>query len=136
MDKKLIILSSLFFVIFLGFAVYIFTDGSIAQLTRADIATEVSLQKSLLFAWPLTVPADGTSESEITVFVRNQDAGGLAEKSVKLTSSVGTILEGEQLSDADGKTIFHISSSATGIAEITAFVNNRRLPRQITIQFN
>lgn len=136
MDHKLIILSSLFFIVFLGFAVYVFTDGSITQLTRADNTTEVSLQKSLIFAWPLLVPADGETKSEVTIFIRNQDEEGLAEKSVKLISSIGAIQEGEQLSDADGKAIFHISSNSTGVAEIEALVNNRRLLRKITVQFN
>jgi len=136
MDNKLIILSSVFFVVFLGFAVYLFTDGSIAQFTRADIASDVSLQKSLIFAWPLFIPADGTTESKITVFVRNEDGGGLAEHPVKITTPVGSIKEAEILSDSDGQAIFHVTSDETGIAEIEAFVNNRRLPRKITVQFN
>ncbi|MDP4010933.1 MAG: Ig-like domain-containing protein [Candidatus Roizmanbacteria bacterium] len=136
MDNKLIILSSIFFVVFLAFAVYLFSDGSIARFTRADISTDVSLQKSLLFAWPLSLPADGSSESEVTVFVRNEAGDGLPEHPVKITSAVGQIREGEQLSDADGKAIFHISSDATGVAEIEAFVNNKRLLRKITVRFN
>lgn len=136
MDNKLIILSSIFFVVFLGFAVYLFTDGSVAQFTRADISSEISLQKSLIFAWPLTVPADGTSQSEITVFVRNESGGGLPEQPVKVTSQVGLIKEGEVLTDSDGRAIFHLFSDATGVAEIEAFVNNKRLPRKITVQFN
>src|SRR3990167_4321292 len=115
MDNKLIILSSIFFVVFLGFAVYLFTDGSIAQFTRADISSEISLQKSLIFAWPLSVPADGTSQSEITVFIRNEDGGGLPEQPVKITSRVGLVKEGEVLTDSDGQAIFHIFSDATGV---------------------
>jgi len=136
MDKKLVTLISVFFIVFLGFVIYLFTDGSIAQFTRADITTEVSLQKSLIFAWPLTVTADGNKTSEITVFVRNENGDGVPEKIVKITSPIGTVQEGELQTGDDGKVIFHISSSTVGVAEIAAFVNNRRLPRKITVQFN
>lgn len=128
-------LGILFFVIFLGFTGYILTNGSIAQFTRADIAKDASLQKSLIFAWPMSIAADGNSAVEITIFARNENNEGMAEKSVKIITSVGVVKEGEQLTGPDGKAVFHISSSASGIAEISAFIDNRRLLRDITVEF-
>lgn len=128
-------MSVLFFVAFALFAGYVFFTGPINRITRAAEDTEPSLQQSLIFAWPLNVEANGNAETEVTVFIRNNDNKALEEQLVKIASSLGTVEEGQVLTDADGKATFHISSDAVGVAEIEAFVDNRRLLRNITVQF-
>lgn len=135
MDKKLLGLSMLFVGAFAVFAVSIFFNGSFNRLTRAEEDTAPSVQKSLLFAWPLDVVADGQTQTEITVFIRNDQGKGLVNQPVSILSSVGTVKEPSVSSDVDGKAIFHISSVQPGVAEIQGFVNNKKLLRTITVQF-
>jgi hypothetical protein len=135
MDKRLLWMSVLFFVAFVFFAAYVFFNGPINRITRAAEDTTPSLQQSLLFAWPLTVEANGAAETEVTIFVRNNDNKALEEQLVKIATSLGSVSEGQVVTDADGKAIFHVSSDAVGVAQIEAFVDNRRLLRNITVQF-
>ena len=91
MDKKLIGLSTLFIIAFVLFTGYVFFSGTLSTLTRASSQDNVpSQESSLIFAWPLTVPADGSAVSDVTVFVRNTDGKGLEGHLVTLTSTVGT----------------------------------------------
>lgn len=136
MDKKLIGLSTLFVLAFLVFTGYVFFSGSFNVLTRAAVEnTNPSEQNSLIFAWPLSLPADGQSSSEVTVFVRNVDGKGLEGKQVTLTTSVGSFQAGSAVTDTDGKAIFNLTSSSPGVAEIDAMVDNKKLLRKITVEF-
>ncbi|MDA1317016.1 MAG: Ig-like domain-containing protein [bacterium] len=135
MDKKLLWMSIILVLAFTLFASYVFFGGSLTNLARASEETEPSLQQSLIFAWPLNVPANGTAETEVTVFIRNNESKGLNEQQVKIASSIGTVKEGEIITDAEGKAVFHVSSSVVGVAEIEAFVDNKRLLRKISVQF-
>lgn len=135
MDKRLLWMSVLFFVAFAVFTGYVFFNGSINRITRAAEDTAPSLQQSLIFAWPLTVEANGNAETEVSVFIRNNDNKALDAQLVKISSSLGTVQEGQILTDAEGKATFHVSSEAVGVAQIEAFVDNRRLLRNITVQF-
>ncbi|PIZ65821.1 hypothetical protein COY14_01615 [Candidatus Roizmanbacteria bacterium CG_4_10_14_0_2_um_filter_36_9] len=135
MDKKLIGFSVVFFAAFIVFAAYMFSDGSIARFTRAAEDKEPSLSNSLIFAWPLQLPADNQSVSEITVFLRNAEGTGLFEQPVKIAISHGKIKESQILTDTDGKASFHISASTPGTSVVEAFVRNKRLAKTISVQF-
>lgn len=136
MDKKLIGLATLFIIAFLVFTGYVFFSGTFNVLTRASVEnTNPSEQNSLIFAWPLSVAADGQSTSEVTVFVRNIDGTGLEGKQVNLTTSVGTFQTGSAVTDTDGKALFQLSSQSPGVAEINAMVDNKKLLRKITVEF-
>ncbi len=136
MDKKLIGLALLFVTAFLLFTGYVFFSGSFNVLTRASVADNTpSNQSSLIFAWPLSVPADGETISEVTVFVRNSEGKGLEGQSVTLTSSLGTIQSPTLMTDTDGKAIFNLTSTSPGVAEINAMVDNKKLLRKITVEF-
>lgn len=136
MDKKLIGLSILFVAAFLVFTGYVFFSGSFNVLTRASVEnTNPSEQNSLIFAWPLSVMADGTSTSEVTVFVRNTDGKGIEGKQVTLTTSIGSLQSGSAITDTDGKAVFNLSSETPGVAEINAMVDNKKLLRKITVEF-
>lgn len=135
MDKKLILLAALLVVAIGVYSLFAFFKVPLAIFTQASQTIKPSLQSSLIFAWPLEVPADGKTESEITIFIRNQDGKGIAEESVRLVSSIGQVKEGMLSTNAEGKAIFHISSGQVGVAQITAFVDNKKLQRTISIKF-
>ena len=135
MDNKLLGLTFVViaaFAIFLGF---VFLNEPLSNLIRASGEKEPSSQNSLIFAWPLQVVADGKSTSEITIFVRDEEGRGLAGHEVNITASSGSIQEGLLTTDSQGKAIFHIFSQSPGVAKIEALVDNTKLQRSISVQF-
>lgn len=137
MDKKLIGLSTLFILAFLLFTGYVFFSGSLNVLTRAsNVNNQPSNQSSLIFAWPLSVPADGETESEVTVFIRNAEGKGLEGHQVQITSSIGSISPSQVSTDTEGKAVFKLSSTTPGVAELDATVDNSELLRKISVEFN
>ena len=76
---------------------------------------------------------------EVNVFIRNANNLPLDKKQVKLMTSLGFI-NGSQESTAEsnktGKVNFVLSSDTTGIAELTAFVNNNvQLIQKVSVKF-
>src|SRR3989344_1627893 len=135
MDNKLLGLTFIViaaFAIFLGF---VFLNEPISQLIKASGDKNPSSQNSLIFAWPLQVVADGKSTSEITIFVRDADGRGLPGHEVSITAQIGSIQEGLLTTDNQGRAIFHISSPNSGVAKIEALVDNNKLQRSISVQF-
>jgi hypothetical protein len=136
MDSKLIGLSVLFFLGFSIFTGYVFFSGSLNVATRAsNVDNATSIQNSLIFAWPLSVPADGETTSEVSVFVRNQENRGLEGKIVRIEGSPAIFESASANTDTDGKAVFRITSSTSGVAEISAIVDNRKLERTVSVEF-
>ena len=136
MDSKFIGISILFFLGFTAFTGYVFFSGSLNVATRAsNVATAPSIENSLIFAWPLSVPADGSTSSEVSVFIRNQDNRGLANKQVTIEGNPSIFQSSIATTDSDGKALFKITSNSPGVAEISAIVDNRRLDRKVSIEF-
>jgi hypothetical protein len=134
MDKTLLGLLMIFFLAFTIFMTFIIFNDQLTTVTRASTDI-VSADKSLIFAWPLTLKADGKTESEITIFVRNDEGKGISDKFVKLTSSVGEVKEPSVSTDKAGKAIFHLSSSKVGIAELETLVDNNPIRKKVSIKF-
>ena len=135
MDKRLLWMSILLIIAFTLFTGYVFFSEPINRIARASEDTTPSLQQSLIFAWPLSLEANDNAETEVSVFIRNSDNKALAQQQVKISSSIGSVTEGQVLTDTEGKATFHVSSDVVGVAQIEAFVDNRRLLRNITVQF-
>ena len=136
MDKTLLSLVLIFFIAFTVFVSSFVLRQPISQVTRAAVEDKtVSANDSLIFAWPLTVRANGTDESIVTIFVRNVATDGLTGKPVTLTSSLGKVSESVVITNNDGKAIFHLSSQAKGLAEIEVMVDNIKIPKPISISF-
>lgn len=136
MDKKLLFLGILFLVTVVSYLVItifripVFSFTQAANENRpADIGT------SLIFAWPLELSANGTERSEISVFVRDNNGRGIPEKQVQLNTTVGTIQGNRSTTDSQGKAIFYLTSTTNGVAEIEAFVDNRKLQKTVSVQF-
>lgn len=135
MDKKLLALVTIFLIVFSLFTSLMIFNKKLSTLTRAKEDFSPSSSKTLLFAWPLLLPADGRSESTITIFVRNEKLFPLNNKKVILTSDLGTIKEIQSISQKDGKAEFKISSSIEGVAKIKATVDNIPIAQTISIKF-
>lgn len=123
MDKKFVILIGVFFVLFGLFISLIFFERPFIHLARAKF-DQPSSDRSIIFAWPLQITADGQSTSDITVFIRTEKGDELGKRTVTLTSSIGQLVESTVTTDKLGKAEFKIRSQNTGIAEIKAIVDN------------
>jgi len=136
MDKKLIGLVIVFFLAFGLFISILVFQQPITKLTKAKEEFSPSLTKSLIFAWPLSLPADGKSESTINVFVRNEKEEPINNKRVTLTTTLGTIKESQPISDKQGKTEFKIISETEGKAELKAVIDNSiEIAQKVSVQF-
>ncbi len=135
MDKKLLSLVILFITTFIFFIAILFFNEPLSKLTRAREETFPSADKSLIFAWPLSVKADGAQVSDVNVFIRNNDNKLISNQRVELRSTLGEIKNITTLSDANGKTTFKLSSLTPGSAEITAVVEGIKLLNKLTIKF-
>lgn len=140
MDKKFLGLFFLFFLAFTLFVSLVVFNKPITQFTKATEELTPSSETSHIFAWPLTVAADGKSESEINVFVQNKNKNPVSTiiNKVTLQTTLGQIRE-KNISDDDkklGKASFIVTSTEPGIAEITAKINDSVLVKQkVTIKF-
>lgn len=136
MDKKLLALITLFFISFAFFAVVTVFNKPITQLTRAKEDFTASSERSKLIAWPLTVMADGASESQINVFIVSESDKPLSNKVVTLTTTLGQLRSTAATTDNNGKATFSLISTTPGLAEIEAIVEpNIRLSKKISIKF-
>ncbi len=136
MDRKLILLGAIFILAFISFISVVFLNEPIARLTRAaNPSRQPSAQTSLIFAWPLTVEADGNTKSEISVFIRDAEGRGLENQEVRITASAGRLNSPSAVSDSTGKAVFNLTSDTPGVANIEAFVDNTKLLRKVSVQF-
>lgn len=136
MDKKLTGLLVLFVLVFSLFISYVVFNKQIATFTRASEELVPSSQTSLIFAWPLTAKADGQTKVNINVFVRNNKNVPMANKLVSLSTNLGDFETNNIITDKTGKASFYLISNQTGLAEITALVDNKiQLNQKITIKF-
>src|SRR3989344_2738418 len=135
MDKKLLSLVILFIATFIFFIAILFFNEPLSQLTRATEETQPSPETSLIFAWPLTVKADGTQSSQINVFIRNDKNKLITNKRVELRSSLGDIKNIIVSSDTNGKTTFELTSKVPGTADVTAVVEGIKIKNALTIKF-
>lgn len=137
MDKKLLTLVGIFLLSFSLFTtLVVFEQPALTKFTRAKEDTTPSGEKSFIFAWPLSLPADGKTEARINVFVRNNKGKSIPNKKVVLTTNLGTIKEIQSISDNQGKTEFRITSSAAGQSQIKAQAENINLKQTVSIKFS
>lgn len=134
MDKTLVGLMMIFFLAFTVFITFVVFNEQLSTVTRAS-TDFVSAEKSLVFAWPLSLKADGVEESEITVFIRSEDGRSIEGKTVTLETTLGEVLEDTVVTDKGGKALFTLTSSSPGVAEITAIVDNSTVTRTVSVKF-
>lgn len=136
MDKKLIALLSIFFLSFILFVSILVFNKPLTQLTRAREDIQPSAANSLIFAWPLTAKADGTSKVNINVFVRSENNKLIGQKPVTLNTTLWDVQTVSNISDENGKTTFTITSRTPGVAQISATVDTTTpVQKKLTIKF-
>ena len=136
MDKTMKTLLTIFFLSFTIFVSILFFNKPLARFTRAKEDLLPSQNNSLIFAYPLSVKADGKAQSVINVFVRSDKGMPVKDQKIKLSTSLGMITETEGSSDDQGKSTFHLSSTTTGIAQIEATVGDSlRLTQKLSVKF-
>ena len=137
MDKKFVLLMIVFFLVFGVFITNTLFNKQLTKFTRASGDIDPSSQASLIFAWPLTAKIG--DKVEVNVFIRNANNSPLDKKQVKLVTNLGLIngaQESTSESNKTGKVSFTLSSDTTGIAELTAFVNNNiQLIQKVSVKF-
>ena len=136
MDKKIVGLMVIFFLSFGIFAsIVLFNKSPLTQFIRAEKELTPSAKNSLVFAYPLTVKADGVSKNKVTIFVRNDVNNVIPNSPVTITTTLGEPVEKEVTTGKDGKAEFNITSVTSGIAEITATAGNVTLLQKVTVKF-
>lgn len=136
MDKKLLVLLLLFFLSFGIFTSVLIFNKPLTQFAKAKEESLPSADKSKIIAYPLySLAANGTAESVISVFINSMTDKPLSNKSVTVTSSLGTVKPQSATTDEKGKAEFHLTSSVAGVAQLTVMVDNIKLNQPVSIKF-
>lgn len=143
MDKKLILLMSIFiisFILFISFVLLGKNEIMNGVLTKAASNLQVSPKTSLILAYPLLLPPDGKSKAEINVFVRNENPDkepvAIPGKKVKIITTLGKVVPEEVKTNTSGQAVFNLTSETAGIAQIQAVIDdNITLNQKISVEF-
>lgn len=135
MDKNIVGLLLLFVLSVTIFISVVIFNKPLSSLIRATEDVSPSQNQSLIFAWPLSVKADGVSQSAVTVFIRSATSKPVPEKTVTLETTMGNIKEVQNTTDKTGKASFTVSSTTPGIAQLSASVEGASLVQQVSIKF-
>jgi len=134
MDKKLTGLIFVFFLTVSLFVSLLIFNQPLSRFTRAKEEFTPSKEKSLIFAWPLNTKIN--NQVTINVFVRNEKGLPLVNKNVVLRSTLGDIFPNSATTDKSGKVTFNLVSANSGIATVSAVVeNNYPLHQNVSIKF-
>jgi hypothetical protein len=131
MDKKLVVLALMFFLVLGAFSTALFFDQGSLKQTRATQKCEADVSKSFLVSLPKDVPAGGSCE--VDAFVRCSDETSVVGAEVTLSVTNGTASPASVVTDESGKATFSVTGA--GLAQITALVNNS-LPLTQTVTCN
>lgn len=136
MDKKLVSLLFLFFLMFGVFASIVVFNAPLSTLTRAKEETVPSAEKSKIIYYPFSSKADGASEVTIYVFVTSVTDKPLTNKVVTLTTSLGQLKETSQVSQGtDAKAIFYLTSQTPGLAVVETTIDNSVKLKPVSVNF-
>jgi hypothetical protein len=138
MDKKLIGLMVVFIIFFGLFTAELVFNKSINNFTRAASELVPSSQTSLIFADPVykSVKADGKEIAKIDVLIRNTNTVPIANKTVTVSTTLGTISKNTETTDKLGHAAFTITSDVQGIAQISATVDGSiQLINKVSVKF-
>lgn len=143
MDRKLVLLMSVFIISFTLFVIFVFFSKNQIMsgiLTKAEGKLQVSPKTSLILIYPLLLPADGKSQAKINVFVRNEVSGkepvAIPGKKVKIATTLGKVTPDEIKTNSSGQATFNLSSDTPGIAQIQAIIDDTiTLDQKISVEF-
>lgn len=114
-------------------AYFLFT-GPFAKVSRAVLPLGVSASSSSLFAWPLTIPADGTTPSKIDVYLASDQGVPLTNYGVQVSASLGSVQPERVTTDSNGHAVFHVTMSEPGTSTIVVIVNDKPIGKRLTVR--
>ncbi len=136
MDKKFVTLISVFVLVFVLFISLVAFNEPIKRFTRASETVHPSGETSILFAWPQSTAADGTSKVKLEVFVRSMTGNPLPNKQVSVQSTLGTITPLTLTSDKSGKASFTLTATTPGVATLSALIDgSTSVAKKVTVKF-
>jgi len=133
-DSKFGIVLTIFLILFVAVTYMSLSSQRLPIFTRASNKT-LSMDKSVVLISKLEAMADALDSSKITVFARNDEGVGIANKTVTVQSTLGTVTPREQLTDNYGKAEFQTISSIAGKANLTVSIDNLPLQTVYSINF-
>lgn len=113
---------------------YMLFTGPLSTYTRAFVQGTPSATNSYVFAYPLTIKADGQEISTVSLFVADEQSRPLAGKRVTLQTSSGTLDRPDGLTDQSGQISFKLSLPEPDMAQISFLVEGEPFDKQITVQ--
>ncbi|OGK14887.1 hypothetical protein A3H80_03590 [Candidatus Roizmanbacteria bacterium RIFCSPLOWO2_02_FULL_37_19] len=133
MDRKLLLLVLVFFLVLGSFTSYVFYRTSLRQI-QAENATTPCQSTSFLLAFPNELPVG--VRATLNAVVRSCDETTIPGAQVCLTTSLGTIEPECAQTNESGISDHVITSDVQGLAEIRGRVNNSMdIPTPISVQF-
>lgn len=113
---------------------YVLFTGPLSTFTHAVVPIAASESASTMFAFPLTIQADGVSQSKIDIFVASKDSLPLQSKKVDVTTTLGSLDKNTATTDNMGHVTFLLTMSEPGISTINFSVDGVPFSRQITVE--
>lgn len=134
MDKKLVGLITVFFLVF-GVFMSFLVFGRNAPV---NIQANTNIQKcdnSFIFVNDVSLPVGSTAA--FVAYVRNSEGAGLSKIAVTCTTTLGTILpSNESVTANSGSATFTLTSDTAGIATISCSTPScSSFAKNVTIQF-
>ncbi len=127
---------SVFILSFIIFLTILLLDTNLGKSIKAFNSPDPSIDYSFMLAFPLTVNGANNETSKITVFVRDSKTIALTNKSVALTTSLGSIVPLRLITDIDGKVQFTLNcQNQQGVAQINGIIDGRvTLTKTVTVK--
>lgn len=113
---------------------YVLFTGPLSTFTHAVVPLSASEANTTLYAYPLTIKADGKTQSKIDLFVASRDSLPVPNKPVIASSTVGTLSPTNAMTDTMGHVSYVLIMEEPGIATIQFTVDGVLLGKQITVQ--
>ena len=127
------------FIVLLGLGLVVFLALNVVPqilvtLTRAKPTGTVDVTQSYILGSKIMAKSDGTDDCIVNVFVADKNGIALSNKKIELAGAeqIDPIFG---ISDLEGKVTFRIFSNKTRQYTIKATVDNKLLPRELTITF-
>jgi hypothetical protein len=133
MDKKFMGLMGVFFLTFAMFASMVIFRNT--YNIRAKEELKVSAANSLLFAFPLEIPTIG-GKATISIFARDPSTKPVPNKNVTINFTKGLVNPSAVTTDEDGKATAFFTCTTSGIAEVSAIIEDTPVTQQVTIKCN
>ncbi len=131
MDRKLLVLVLVFFLVLGGFSVSVFYTGSQRQIRATK--RPVDTAQSLCFGGPLNLKVG--EKADLTCVARDAEQKPVAEAECCFTSSSGVISPGCGRTDENGIARASVTQATGGLNEITCTVNGTLQVGTISLQY-